>query len=206
MRPTGQPPVDRIVRVFLLSPCHRGGGAMTASARQPSRSFDQECRVCQSQLPIRNLTITNPQPLRWPAARSCSEEQEWGGGRNARATSRARARFWMFPRRIRFRNHRLPLALPQSSGRVRNPHVSLESLSVRMSYPAIQKAATTVQKLWTKRLPCGRHRKSKKEFKRHANCLVTYTLLKDSRSVMPAFCLRVILPLHGSFSRIPHSI
>jgi hypothetical protein len=30
------------------------------------------------------------------------------------------ARFWMFPRQFAFANHRLLLALPQSSGRVRN--------------------------------------------------------------------------------------
>jgi hypothetical protein len=49
-----------------------------------------------------------------------------GGGRNARATSRTRARFWKFsPRQFTFENHRLPLALPRSSGKLRNSHVSL---------------------------------------------------------------------------------
>ena len=33
-----------------------------------------ECRICQSQLPIRNRAIANPQLLRWPAALSHSEE------------------------------------------------------------------------------------------------------------------------------------
>jgi len=138
---------------------------MTTPARQPSRSFERKRRACRSRLRICNLAITNLQPLRWPAARSCSEEQDWGGGRNARATSRAVARFWMFPRRIRSRNHRLPLALPQSSGRVRNPHVSLHSLSATCCFPAIQKASVIVKKLWTLRLPCGSRRKSKQEFR-----------------------------------------
>jgi len=40
-----------------------------------------------------------------------------GGGRNARATSRAFARLWMFsPSAIHSRESPLPLALPQSSG------------------------------------------------------------------------------------------
>jgi len=72
MRP-GQPP-DRIVRGFLLALSPLGGG-MTASARQ--RSTDQwinECRICQSQLPISDLAITNSQLLRWPAALSRSKE------------------------------------------------------------------------------------------------------------------------------------
>jgi hypothetical protein len=40
-----------------------------------------------------DLAIKDRQPLRWPAAPSCSEEQDFGGGgRNARATSsRSRA-------------------------------------------------------------------------------------------------------------------
>ena len=68
---SGQPP-DRIVRGFLLCHSHRGGGAMTASAN----SARKECRIRRSQLPIRHLAITNPQPLRWPAARPAPRSKE----------------------------------------------------------------------------------------------------------------------------------
>ena len=57
---------------------------MTASARQPSF----ECRICRSQLPNRHLAITILQLLRWPAAVPVLVNRR-GGGRNARATSRA---------------------------------------------------------------------------------------------------------------------
>jgi hypothetical protein len=43
--------------------------------------------------------------------------KERGGGRNARATSRVSA-FLEIPRRFTLANHRLPLALPQSSGKL----------------------------------------------------------------------------------------
>ncbi len=47
----------------------------------------------------KDLAITNWQDLRWPAVRPapCSKEHQagGGGGRNARATSRTCARFWM---------------------------------------------------------------------------------------------------------------
>ena len=85
-----------------------------------------------------------------------------GGGRNARATSRTRARFWKFsPRQFTFENHRLPLALPRSSGKLRNSHVSLNPLSSRLLRWAIQNHAPLVKNLWTMRLPCGRPRKTK---------------------------------------------
>jgi hypothetical protein len=62
-----------------------------------------------------DLAIKYRQPPRWPAALSCSEEQDLG---EEAATPgqpvRARARFWMIPRQFTLENHRLPLALPQS--------------------------------------------------------------------------------------------
>ena len=39
---------------------------------------------------------------------------------------RSRAILEVFPRQLTLANHRLPLALPQSSGKVRNTHVSLQ--------------------------------------------------------------------------------
>jgi hypothetical protein len=37
-----------------------------------------ECRLCRSRLPARDRAITNSQPLQWPAALPCSEEQREG--------------------------------------------------------------------------------------------------------------------------------
>lgn len=84
MRPEGQPPSSRIVRGFLPSPRHRGRGAMTASARQRSRRSaafaEAVCRFVISRSRLRNR---------------CGGQQPFllarrgGGGRNARATSRA---------------------------------------------------------------------------------------------------------------------
>ncbi len=97
----------------------------------------------------------------WPAALSCSEKQNGGGGRNAWATSRACARFLDSPRQFTLENHRLPLALPQSFGKLRNFHVSLQTLSARSLRPATGKSAVVVQKLWRIEHPCGRQRKTK---------------------------------------------
>jgi hypothetical protein len=65
---------------------------MTASARQRTRSLEREAAFAEASCRSCNLAITNLQLLQWPAALSRSEEQDWEGGRNARATSRARAR------------------------------------------------------------------------------------------------------------------
>jgi hypothetical protein len=55
-------------------------------------SARKECRICQSPLPIRHLAVSNLQPPRLASGPIRSAEQNGGGGRNARATSRARAR------------------------------------------------------------------------------------------------------------------
>ena len=68
--------------------------------------------------------------------------------------------FWNVPRRFTLENRRLPLALPQSSGKLRNSHVSLNPLSSTLLRPAIQKTSTLVQNLWTMCLPCGSPRKT----------------------------------------------
>jgi hypothetical protein len=80
-------------------------------------------------MPIRDLAIANPQPLRWPVALSCSEEQ---GGEEAATPGQpvnACALFWSIPRQFTLENYRLPLALPQSFGEFRKSHVSLNPLS-----------------------------------------------------------------------------
>jgi hypothetical protein len=69
--------------------------------------------------------------------------------------------FWIVPRQFTLENHRLPLALPQSFGKLRNSHVSLNPLSASLSRLATQKTCLLVKKLWTMRLPCGRPRKTK---------------------------------------------
>ncbi len=72
--------------------------------------------------------------------------------------------FWSVPRQFTLANRRLPLALPQSFGKLRNSHVSVNPLSAELLRPATQKSCALVQKLWTMRLPCGRPRKTKNEY------------------------------------------
>jgi hypothetical protein len=74
---------------------------------------------------------------------------------------RACARFLDSLRQFTLENHRLPLALPQSFGKLRNSHVSLHSLSARSTRLAIQKNCFVVKKLWRMSLLCGRARKTK---------------------------------------------
>jgi len=130
---------------------------MTASARQrpqASATFaEANCRTAISQRRIRNSAV-GQRPV------FCSGEQQGGGGRNARATSRAKRVSGSSPRQFTLENCRLPLTLPQSFGPVRNSHVSLNTLSVTLLLAASQKPRPIVQKLWTSRLPCGRQRKS----------------------------------------------
>jgi hypothetical protein len=92
-----------------------------------------------------------------------SNQQGGGGGRNARATSRACARFLEYPPAIHPRESPAPLALPQAFGKLRNSHVSLNPLSARRLALATQKTCALVQNLWRTRLPCGRLRKTKNE-------------------------------------------
>ena len=157
MRP-GQPP-DRIVRGFLPaeSPI---GVEMTASARQRSN------RVPRLPTRVADPSSCDPESAlaTLASSRPCSEEHGGGGGRKARATSRARARFLGFPPAIHSRESPLPLALPQSSGKLRNSHVSMHPLSARSSRTATQKPRTVVKKLWRMRLPCGSQRKTENKF------------------------------------------
>ena len=83
-----------------------------------------------------------------------------GGGRNARATSRARRASDLIPQRFTLENHRLPLALPQSFCGSGTLTFSLSTLSPTSPFPATQNLFLAVQNLWTFRLPCGRTRKT----------------------------------------------
>ena len=115
------------------------------AVKSPSR--DDDSQLCGGQQPF-----------------FCSEEQK---GEEAASPSNqfAQARFpEVSPRPFPFKNRRLPLALPQSTGPARNSHVSLHTLSVTSLRPAMQKTGSSVKKLWTTRLPCGSPRKSKTQF------------------------------------------
>ena len=155
MRP-GQPP-DRIRPCVPALACHRwrrnDGFSPTAL---------EAIRVPLSPKPVADTSPCGhvPTTAAGPATLSCSEEQFGGGGRNARATSRACARSLDFPRQFTLENHRLPLALPQSFGKLRNFHVSLPSLSARSCRVATPKSCAVVKNLWTMRLPCGSPRKT----------------------------------------------
>jgi len=102
--------------------------------------------VCSHSKRVRLLPKPAADPSPWgnvPATAAeasgppCFDEQVGGGGRNARATSRVQ-RFWMFsPRQSALTDYRLPLALPQLSGKLRNSHVSLNSLSTSLLRRAI---------------------------------------------------------------------
>ncbi len=127
-----------------------------------------ECRVCQSELPDSSiLAITNWQPpavasgpvLLLPLRRATEQVGE-EAATPGQPVALARV-FWNVPRRFTLENHQLPLALPQSFGKLRNSHVSLNPLSATLLRPATQKTSALVQKLWTMRLPCGRPRKTK---------------------------------------------
>jgi hypothetical protein len=170
MRPTAshRRPHSYVDSCAALSP--RGGG-MSASARQRPCSCKQEQRTPRLPKPVTRspscdgkLATAALASGSFPARASRSEEQAarqvGGGGRNARATSRARARFLERPPATCFRLSPAPLALPQSSGELRNSHVSLNPLSARLLRLATQKPRPLVQKLWTTSLPCGSPRKT----------------------------------------------
>ena len=147
---------------------------MTASARQRSALSSRQHRICQSELPIPDLAIQRSRDhelasLRWPAVlpAACSVEQPQQAGEEAAMPGQpvALARVCLicppaiYPRE----NRRLPLALPQSFGKLRKLHVSLHPLSATSLRLATQKTPALVQKLWTLPLPCGRPRKTKNE-------------------------------------------
>ena len=147
-------------QTWVPAPClsHRGSGAVTASARQPSQRVPHVAEAAADAWCCNHVSAT----AAWPAALPACK-QVGGGGRNARATSFALARsFWKFsPRQFAFENHRLPLAC-------RNHPASSGTLTFRCthSHPscwlrAIQKRHPIVKKLWTMRLPCGIVRKTK---------------------------------------------
>jgi hypothetical protein len=156
MRPgPATPTASHVVSCSAWSPL---SGGMTASARQRSN----ERRICRSPLRVRNLAIANPATATVASSSIPLQRAEWG---EEAATPgqpvRARAHFWNVPRQSTLENRRLPLALPQSFGKIRNVHVSLQTLSGRSCRPARQKGSVLVKKLWRMILPCGGTRKTK---------------------------------------------
>jgi hypothetical protein len=109
-------------------------------------------------LPIPDLAIKRPRDheLASPAVASgpsCPSSNEQraggGGGRNAQGNQSHSRAFLDVPRRFTLENRQLPLALPQSFGKLRKLHVSLNPLSVRLLRLATQKTRALVQNLWT---------------------------------------------------------
>jgi len=100
---------------------------MTASPRQHPRrgaAFGKAvCRSPESRDSHRKIRIRNrcggQQPF---LLREQKREEAATPGQPAALARRTGG----FPRRLTLANHRLPLALPQSSGKVRNTHVSLQ--------------------------------------------------------------------------------
>ena len=104
MRSEGQPPSDRIVRVFLpcpLSPRRRRHDRFSPIALSLSRTTSATFAEAGRQFVILRSRTRNRCGGQQPCLAPKSKVR--GGGRNARATSRARARFWMFPPAIRSR-------------------------------------------------------------------------------------------------------
>jgi hypothetical protein len=158
---SGQPP-DRIVR-GISRPAVPPPGSERADGTGPtaltgSATFTSTC--CRALI----QRINSPQPLWWPAARPAQGARS-GGGRNARATHTRSRAFQISPgnspSRIagchrRHRKHR--------SASVERSNVFVDPLWSRMLRAATEKHCTLVQKLWTVSLPCGRLRKTKRQF------------------------------------------
>jgi hypothetical protein len=100
------------------------------------------------------------QAVRWPAALSCSKS---GMGEEAATPGQpvhAYAHFRNVPRQFTLENRRLPLALPQSSGELRNLSRFDDSLCDTLRRSAIGNSRKLVQKLWRTGLACGKRRKT----------------------------------------------
>jgi hypothetical protein len=116
-----------------------------------SRATSAACakRVAHSQSRDHELAS-----LRWPTVRPNSlllrATSRWGEEAAMPGQPVALARVaGMSPGDSPSRITRLPLALPQSFGKLRKLHVSLDPLSVRSLRLATQKTHPLVQKLWT---------------------------------------------------------
>jgi hypothetical protein len=114
------PPSQRAALVVDFLPC-------SSAARRRDDAYGptalKECRICQSWPRIHDPKITKPQSPRWPAALPCSLSGMGEEAATPGQPARAYARFRNVPRQFTLENYRLPLALPQSSGKFRKAHV-----------------------------------------------------------------------------------
>ena len=147
---------------------------MTASARQRS----EERRFCRS--PLQPATLRSRTTTATVASKP-SPDQRSGEEAATPGQPVAYPRFWKFP-----------LALPQSSGKLRTLTFSLHSLSARTLIPAIKNKSTPVQNLWTTGLPCGSTRKTE----RNSRALDVVILLLPQPLTPLQIALEVI---HGIF-------
>ena len=168
---------------------------MTASARQRSRFHKQ--RVPHLPKPVAHSSSCDHEPataavasgpVLLPAPKSnhrMGEEAATPG----QPVALARV-FWIVPRQFTLENHRLPLALPQSFGKLRKLHVSLNPLSATLSRLATQKTCPLVKKLWTMCLPCGTPRKTKNKHSPPYSVHQRFQSLRSRKGFVP-LCLNL---------------
>ena len=138
---------------------------MTASARQHSQASTTFAEASR-QFVIRRQPTGNRRAT--ASSFAYSEKQARGGGRNARATSRACAHVWKFPPVDRLRASPVPCWLCRNhSANYGNAHVSLNPLSPTLLRFATEKQDSLVHILWTICLPCGTPRKSQMQIPSH---------------------------------------
>ena len=145
--------VDLLTRLIRHS---RGG--MTLLARQRSRGSAAFAKAGCTRDPA--TTMCNRCGGRQPIP---THDRDRGGGRNARATSSRSHAFPICPPAIHPRESPAaagPAAIIRQAQKTLT--FSLHPLSVTTPPPAIKKQLPLVQKLWTKSLPCGNPRKTKK--------------------------------------------
>ena len=123
MRPEGQPPSDRIIRVFLSR--HR------LPRRRRHECYSQHlpargAACAEARLSTGDRAITNLEPLRCKQLCLALKSKTGGGGRNARATSLRLRAILEVPLGDSLSRITAAARSPQSSGRARNHHVSLK--------------------------------------------------------------------------------
>jgi hypothetical protein len=140
----------------LKSPAFKTTIAAFAKASCASRSRDRAATAADGQRPC--SCRLNSAPKSPPSKTGMGEEAATPG--QPAALSRSSE---VVPRRFTLENHRLPLALPQSFGKLRTSRFRWYPLSITLSRAATQNSRWFVQKLWTLRLPCGSMRKKQSE-------------------------------------------
>jgi hypothetical protein len=143
--------VDLLTRLIRHS---RGGMMLLARQRSRGSAAFAKAGCARDLATTRRNRCGGRQPI--PAM-----ERDRGGGRNARATSSRSHAFPICPPAIHPRESPAaagPAAIIRQAQKTLT--FSLHPLSVRTAPFAIRKHRALVQKLWTKRLPCGNPRKT----------------------------------------------